>query len=107
VAGFRADRPVIVAVAVFVSLLTLFSMMKIWTRVFWGEPMKRPEPEGEAPPPVSSRRQFLRYAPVVVFALLAIMLGLLAQPMMNYTLEAAHQLANPSLYVEAVLGAQP
>lgn len=107
VAGFRAEQPIIVAIAVFVSLLTLFSMMKIWTRVFWGESMERPAPLSGALPEVSRFRRFLRYTPVVGFALLAIVLGLLAQPMMNYTLDAAEQLSNPSLYVEAVLGTRP
>lgn len=35
--GLGADQYGVVAAALLVSLLTLFSMMKIWTEVFWGE----------------------------------------------------------------------
>lgn len=107
VAGFRVEQPVIVGVAVFVSLLTLFSMMKIWTRIFWGKAVEEEEGTAELRPEISRAKRILRYTPVVGFALLAIALGLLAQPMLDYTLAAADQLANPSRYVEAVLGEQP
>lgn len=37
-AGFAADHGWLTAVSLLVSLLTLFSMTKIWGGVFWGEP---------------------------------------------------------------------
>ncbi|MPZ12699.1 MAG: hypothetical protein GEU89_21220, partial [Kiloniellaceae bacterium] len=37
-AGLDAQRLLIVAVSLVVSLLTLFSMAKIWAGMFWGEP---------------------------------------------------------------------
>ncbi|MEQ8770012.1 MAG: proton-conducting transporter membrane subunit [Phycisphaerales bacterium] len=37
-AGLEAGAYLIVAVSLAVSLLTLFSMMKIWVRAFWGPP---------------------------------------------------------------------
>ena len=47
-AGSAVDEPVIVAVSLLVSLLTLFSLMKIWAGVFWNpataEPRARPIP---------------------------------------------------------------
>jgi multicomponent Na+:H+ antiporter subunit D len=43
-AGFGLAEWAIVAVAVVASLLTLLSMVKIWTGVFWGDP--QPDPRG-------------------------------------------------------------
>jgi multicomponent Na+:H+ antiporter subunit D len=50
-AGIEAGQHAVVVAALVVSLLTLFSMMKIWTNAFWGEPSalvleraKRPKP---------------------------------------------------------------
>ena len=43
-AGFSGADWVIVTVAIAASLLTLVSMVKIWTGVFWGDP--QPHPRG-------------------------------------------------------------
>jgi multicomponent Na+:H+ antiporter subunit D len=43
-AGFGDDAWIIVTVALAASLLTLVSMVKIWTGVFWGDP--QPHPRG-------------------------------------------------------------
>lgn len=101
VAGFRADQHAIIAIAVFVSLLTLFSMMKIWTRVFWGEPPVTPADS------TTYRVRPSQYVPVAVLAVLALGIGLLVQPIMDYTMAAADQMLDPSQYVEAVLGTPP
>jgi len=56
----------------------------------------------------ASRRRGLRYAawlgPVVVLALLTVIIGLAAEPILALSLRAADQLANPARYVQAVLG---
>ena len=60
-AGVSASHGVIVGVALVVSLLTLFSMMKIWSAVFWGEKPSEPAVSlGTAPP--------LMVAPTLVLA---------------------------------------
>lgn len=107
IAGFREAQYAIVAAAIFVSLLTLYSMMKIWTRVFWGpSPPAPPLPAG--PPEMSSRfRQGVRFAPIFVLAAAAVLLGIFVEPVLNYCLGAAEQLLYPQAYVEGVLAAQP
>lgn len=106
-AGLHAGQHAIVAVAVFVSLLTLFSMMKIWTRVFWGEESRAPQPGAAERLALWRTRRLARYAPVIVLAVAAAAMGVFAQPLLGYSERAAEQLLDPSLYVEAVLGARP
>lgn len=97
-AGLSADRAAIVAVSLAVSLLTLFSMSKVWTNAFWGDPPQTRREDaavGPAPWPM--------LAATAVLVALTIGIGFGAGPIYDLTLEAAEQLA-PGRYVEAVLG---
>jgi len=86
-----------------VGLLTLYSMVKIWAEVFWkatpdtchSDRLKSPQPEPGA---------WLLYTPVALLALSSICLGLLAQPVYSLLEQAAVQLLEPGLYIQAVLG---
>lgn len=102
-AGLDAQQYVIVAVALGASLLTLYTMTRIWDEAFW-----KTAPETTVMGVPASRRRGLRYAawldPVVVLALLTVIIGLAAEPVLALSLRAADQLANPARYVQAVLG---
>lgn len=87
-----------VAVALFVGLFTLFSMIKIWNEAFWKKP---PEPVIDAPAPV---RNTALYWTTGILASMTIAIGLFAQPIYLLAEMAANQLLNPQLYIEAVLG---
>ena len=87
-----------VAVALFVGLFTLFSMIKIWNEAFWKKP---PEPAIDAPAPV---RNTALYWTTGILASMTIAIGLFAQPIYLLAEMAANQLLNPQLYIEAVLG---
>ena len=94
--GFEAGQYAITAVAILVGLFTLFSMIKIWNEAYW---KKEPNDMPQAGP-VSKRT-------LVATALLAaavVALGLFAGPVMEVSHEAALQVTNPQLYIEAVLG---
>jgi multicomponent Na+:H+ antiporter subunit D len=99
-AGLQAEQYIIVAVALAVGLLTLFSMMKIWSEACWKSP---PEP---LPLPVRMTRSefWLRLAPVVFMAGLTITIGLAAEPVFQYSKAAAEQLVDRQAYISAVLG---
>jgi multicomponent Na+:H+ antiporter subunit D len=99
-AGLDAEHYVIIAVALFGSLLTLVSMTKIWIGVFWGE--VRPEPP-------AGRVGILRHHRVMTAATAAMVVGTVAiavaaGPIYHYVTMAGAQLADPSVYIEAVLG---
>ncbi len=98
--GLQEGRYGIVAVSLGVSLLTLFSMTKIWVEVFW-----KPAPQGSRPQP-EGRYSWALLAPALVLAVLTVMFGLFAGQLYAVAEQAAVQLLNPHLYIEAVL-AQP
>lgn len=103
-AGLGSARYPIVAVALGVSILTFFSMIKIWTEAFWKDPPAA-EPKGEGA--VAASAPLLLFLPMSALALLIVLLGLGAEPMMNIAIQAAEQLLDPSEYIRSVLGDKP
>ncbi|SNB62507.1 Na+/H+ antiporter subunit D [Thermoflexus hugenholtzii] len=84
-AGLEAGQFAIVAVALGVSLLTLFSMMKIWNEAFW-------KPSGEDDPPPTRSVPTALWLPTAGLALLTILIGLAAGPLLVFSMRAAEQL---------------
>lgn len=100
-AGIASSQYLIVAVALGVSLLTLFSMTKIWTQAFWKE---RPDGESVGPALLPQRTRWSMVVPAALIALLMVGLGLAAEPVYRLTEQAAAQLLEPAAYIDAVLG---
>ncbi len=96
IAGIEAKHWVITGVAVWVSLITLFSMIKIWNEGFW-----KKQPEKESGVKVSV--PFTMLLPAIVLALLTIALGVFAEPFIEISTRAGEQLINPNEYIQAVL----
>ncbi|MBE0569476.1 MAG: Na+/H+ antiporter subunit D [Deltaproteobacteria bacterium] len=101
-AGLDLQSYPIVAVALIVGLLTLFSMTKIWGEAFW-RPATLPEPKQGG----GERAAATLYLPVVALAALTIAIGLWAEPLFSLAQQAAGQLTDPAEYVRAVLGGNP
>jgi multicomponent Na+:H+ antiporter subunit D len=87
----------ITAVALAVGLLTLLSMMKIWTEAFW-----KAAPDGRPAAPIA--RRFWWFAPVAGLAALTLAIGGGAEFVFALSLRTAEQLLSPGEYVRAVLG---
>ena len=108
-AGLAIDQVLIVVVALVVSLLTLFSMTKIWAEAFWKPlPSPVPQPVGAAvadPGKTGEIRGLL--IPIAGLALLTVAIGLGAEPVFTLATAAAEQLLHPAAYIQAVLGQQP
>lgn len=104
-AGLQAQSYAIVATALAVGLLTLFSMTKIWSKAFWGG---GPEDSGAQNLPEEIRftlaARWSLFLPMSSLALLTLAIGLWAQPVFEFSLQAAEQLLDPSIYIQAVLG---
>lgn len=99
-AGFGVDRFVIVAVALVVGILTLFSMSKIWIEAFW-----KPGDESEEKPPALTRTEWALYGlPIAGLALITIAIGFASEPLVELSIRAAEQLMDSSQYIETVLG---
>jgi multicomponent Na+:H+ antiporter subunit D len=91
--------------AAVVGLLTLFSMVKIWTEVFW-KPSPAPVLVAVPHNPGASGSLWM-LAPVLVLAGLILVLGLFMEPLIRFAELAAWQLLEPADYIRAVLGGKP
>ena len=103
-AGLEKGHYVLTALALLVSILTLFSMVKIWNEVFWKE-----LPSGASPNlrPITAVRKLQMYGPNLALALVSVLMGLAVEPFFRLSLTAADQLLNPAGYIASVLGMQP
>lgn len=97
-AGLETGQYVIVGVALAVGMLTLFSMLKIWTEAFWKSSTRNSQPS------INRRQRVHLFFPIIALALLTMMIGLVAQPFFALAERAADQLINPAAYIRAVLG---
>ncbi len=105
-AGLSTGQYVIVAVAIAVSFLTLFSMTKIWNEAFW-----KPEPGSDDLPADQEgatggqgRKRLAMVLPVAALAALTLFIGFGAGPVFNLAEAAAGQLLDPDAYIRAVMG---
>ncbi|MCW4149457.1 Na+/H+ antiporter subunit D [Halomonas sp. 18H] len=101
-AGLEAEAYGVTFIALLVGLLTLYSMIKIWSEVFW-----KPLPEGDEADnrqPPARRELWLMAAPAAGLAVCTLLIGLNAQPLYALAEASASQLLAPERYIEAVLG---
>ncbi len=107
-AGLEREQYAVVAAALAVGLMTLFSMIKIWNEVFWkagpeaskeggGETAGQGRVEGDR------GNSWGTLAPIGLLALITVFMGLAAQPVFEIAVQAAEQLMNPELYIRTVL----
>ena len=104
-AGFLAGEWILVMITLGVSVLTLFSMIKIWNEAFWKE-----SPSGDVgtvPSKVARGSNLFLVGPPLLLATLTLMIGLAAGPVYELASKAAEQLMSPQLYITAVLGGAP
>ncbi len=100
IAGLELHSWTIVATALIVSLLTLFSMTKIWASVFWkAAPDPLPDCHGMT---AWQWRGFL--LPMIVLAGITVLIGFFAAGVYDVSQMAAEQLMNRDAYIRAVLG---
>jgi multicomponent Na+:H+ antiporter subunit D len=100
----QGEWPVL-AVAVLVSLLTLFSVFKVWTGVFWAPADADVEHAVAVPSRARSRLggPALMVVPTALLAALTVALGVGAGPLYDLSHRAAADLVDPTAYLETVL----
>lgn len=101
-AGLAGGHYFVVAAALFVSVLTLYSMTKIWTFAFWN---KRPTAEDKPLAPMPTAERWLRYTPTITLGAFTVLMGIFAGPLFDLAMRASAQLLDPQGYITAVLGA--
>ena len=100
-AGLEASNYGVVATGLCVSVLTLYSMIKIWTYVFMRE---RPAEHNSPLKTLSSQETSLRWLPTMIIGLVTVLMGIFAGPLFDLSTAAAEQLINNEVYITAVLG---
>lgn len=102
-AGLGAGQHLLVAAAVAAGLLTLMSMMKIWTQAFWGAP---DEPSARS---VSrARPPWTMLGPSVALAVLTLGIGLYPAALLELSFQAAEQMLGGGVILgQALPGGAP
>jgi multicomponent Na+:H+ antiporter subunit D len=95
--GLALGHWVVIAAALAVGLLTLYSMIKIWNEAFWSD---APAGDRQLDRPVP----LMMILPAVALACGTVLFGLMPGVFMDIALRSADQLVNPAAYIEAVLG---
>jgi multicomponent Na+:H+ antiporter subunit D len=107
-AGLAVNQFWLVGVALFVSLLTLYSMTKIWTLGFWKPAPVDEEASLEAQPalvPVTGSTRWTGwYLPILVLALVTLAIGFGAGAFFPVAMQAGQELMDPTGYIQAVFG---
>ncbi|MCG9677621.1 Na+/H+ antiporter subunit D [Vibrio sp. Isolate24] len=98
-ASLQTEHYWLAGTALLVGLLTVFSMTKIWNEVFW-----KPSPKNIKQKPLNQYTQWLYYAPITILTTLSLIIGLAAEPVYQFAIQAAEQLLEPQEYIQAVLG---
>jgi multicomponent Na+:H+ antiporter subunit D len=99
-ASLETGQFVLAAVAAVVGLLTVYSMIKIWSEGFW-----KPHPDGDQHPDENAARpNAWMLAPIVAMAAMTILIGLSPEPLFRLARATANELLEPAAYVYTVIG---
>ncbi|MDQ7994142.1 MAG: proton-conducting transporter membrane subunit, partial [Propionicimonas sp.] len=101
-AGTEERSWMIVVVGILVSLLTLFSMMKIWSGVFWSPADEAPDVAPHAVGRLGGPA--LMVLPTAALALLSLAIAFGAAALYALAERAAADVLDPQVYIQAVLG---
>jgi multicomponent Na+:H+ antiporter subunit D len=101
-ASLESQQYALAILSAAVGLLTVFSMLKIWSEAFW-----KPAPAGVDGSSIKRPMSPWMLVPVLSLALVTVVLGLCMEPVIQFSMKAAAQLMDPQAYVRAVLGGQP
>ena len=102
-AGVAEGHYPVIAVSLIVSLLTLFSMIRIWMGAFWSPPDDRDAPV-PTPPESHRRAPFLMVGPTALLVLCSLAVAAAAGPIYGLSERTARDLLDRDGYIEKVLG---
>jgi len=97
--GVMSGHVFVAMVALFVGLFTLFSMIKIWIEVFWKPSLSNNVANEKALLPDK-----LMLSSSIFLAILIVMMGIFAGPVIEFCNGAAADLLNPDKYYSFILG---
>jgi multicomponent Na+:H+ antiporter subunit D len=91
-ASFQGEAAWLAAVALFVGLLTIFSMSKIWIEAFWKAPVRELRPR---PVPAAM------LAPVAVLGIITLAIGFNPEPLVAFSNLAAESMGDRTQFIGA------
>jgi multicomponent Na+:H+ antiporter subunit D len=94
--GLKQGAHVLVGASILASILTLFSMLKIWNAAFWGSP-------AEVQVRVQDRRWVNMTFVITAMTLISLAIGLGAEGFIKVAVKAADQALAQRMYAETVL----
>ncbi len=95
-ATLKADAAWLAGVGLFVGLLTIFSMSKIWIEGYWKDAPIARQPQRAVPVPM--------LLGIGSLALLTLGIGLMPEPLVQFANAAANALVDPQAYIDATFG---
>ncbi|MEM9445065.1 MAG: Na+/H+ antiporter subunit D [Verrucomicrobiota bacterium] len=102
-AGLEIEAYAMVAVALIVGILTLYSMTKIWAEAFWKSDPVTTSAE-EHPDSKPQKYLLFSYSPVIALALITLVIGFYTEPFFSLAQMTAEQLLDSNEYINSVLG---
>ncbi len=102
-ASLDAGHIALAASGLLVGILTLYSMLKIWNEAFWKEAPARSKVAMAEWRQTGSAR-LLMLTTIVSLAAVTLTIGLYAEPFVDFSMRAAGQLLDKTVYIDAVFG---
>lgn len=103
-AGLQAQEYFLIAVALLVGLLTLFSMIKIWNEAFWKKEPEICKSTKDYVPKLFSRDNLFMTIPVILLVMITLTISFFPESLYKIAERTANELMNPSIYINTVLG---
>jgi multicomponent Na+:H+ antiporter subunit D len=94
-AGLEDQHYIITAVAIITSMLTLYSMIKIWNEAFLKKSIDEPIKH--------VKLKVIEIIPSVILGIGSVLLGVFARYIFEFTMKAAEQLLHYQFYIDKIL----
>jgi len=104
--SFKTENFALLIMLIISSFVTLFVIARMWSEVFWKDSPKplTEEMDQFASFPLSGKIALI--SPIVGLAMVSLFIGLNANSVFKLSEKAAHEMKNPSIYINAVLNNQ-
>lgn len=101
--AFKQEQYVLLGTLIFASFITLFIVARIWAEVFWKDLPKPNAEEVDHFAPFHKKGQWALVVPVVALAIVSLLIGFKASFVFEVAERVAHELMNPSIYIDSVM----
>lgn len=101
--SLKAENYFLLGAFVLASFVTLFVVARMWAEVFWKESPKPLTEEIDRFANLDFSKKVALVAPITILAFVSLYIGLNAESVYEVAAKTAHELMNPSVYIDAVL----